>query len=391
MMKKRTFRFLLLCLPALVWPAAFFAHTVDPVPTVETGQSVCVAPAPGWLTAVGVTPNSVSLAWEPNAYTTYYRVEGLDVGLGQAVPTNVVNTPSITVNNLLPGHTYQFTVSASYCPEGDWSEGIMVEIQTGIIVIDAIVEFQNPCNQFNMITMNGGQSFNFCVRETFSANSPYPTGMLGKINYADKDYWFGLAVSNGNGRIGPNPLNQNQWIGNYFHFEPSNLGPGQQGAGYAQCVYTEGNTMGNGTPLFTVDYQNSTNVGYVDFSITFHESMDFRMCNTCSPPERSDESTDSPASDLASAPSDITLLLPPSPNPFSESATLHYERLKPGPTQLNLYDAMGRLVQAVSNEAHQDQGEYSATISGEGLPDGVYYLHMVTGEGKKVFPLIKRQ
>lgn len=89
--------------------------------------------------------------------------------------------------------------------------------------------------------------------------------------------------------------------------------------------------------------------------------------------------------------SDITLVNHPNPNPFSRSVALTYSIEEAGPVAISLCDAMGRLVRTVENTATQPAGQYDISIDGTGLPDGVYFLHLLTGENRKVFALVKRE
>ncbi|MGH1364210.1 MAG: YCF48-related protein [Calditrichia bacterium] len=63
------------------------------------------------------------------------------------------------------------------------------------------------------------------------------------------------------------------------------------------------------------------------------------------------------------------------PNPFNPSTTIRYRVLKAGPVQLNIFNAVGQIVQSI-NVATAPSGEYTYTFEAEYLPSGVYFYEL---------------
>ena len=70
-------------------------------------------------------------------------------------------------------------------------------------------------------------------------------------------------------------------------------------------------------------------------------------------------------------------LLPPYPNPFNASATVHFALARAGSVRLDLADTRGRTVRSVLNR-RMDPGMHFVRLDAEGLPSGVYFLVLKT-------------
>lgn len=77
------------------------------------------------------------------------------------------------------------------------------------------------------------------------------------------------------------------------------------------------------------------------------------------------------------------LLGPNSPNPFTGSSTVSFRLAEPGRVRLSMIDAAGRIV-ARPLDADRPAGLHSVDLNGVGLPSGVYYYRLDTGEGNAV-------
>jgi len=69
----------------------------------------------------------------------------------------------------------------------------------------------------------------------------------------------------------------------------------------------------------------------------------------------------------------------PYPNPFTETATLTYTLDQPGPVRLELFDALGRRVAVIEDEA-RPAGEYRVRFYGDALTPGLYVVRLTAGD-----------
>ena len=63
------------------------------------------------------------------------------------------------------------------------------------------------------------------------------------------------------------------------------------------------------------------------------------------------------------------------PNPFSDLTTIHYNINEQSKINLTVYDAMGREIEVLVNQTQQP-GDYSVTMNGSDLPEGVYIYRL---------------
>jgi hypothetical protein len=69
-----------------------------------------------------------------------------------------------------------------------------------------------------------------------------------------------------------------------------------------------------------------------------------------------------------------------SPNPFTHTTTFTYTVTEENsPVSLRVYNVTGGRVATLVQEAKVSPGRYTAVLSGEGLPDGVYLYRLETG------------
>jgi hypothetical protein len=69
----------------------------------------------------------------------------------------------------------------------------------------------------------------------------------------------------------------------------------------------------------------------------------------------------------------------PYPNPFTTTATLAYTLDRAGPIRLELFDALGRRVSLIEDDARA-AGTYRVHVRGEGLPPGLYVVRLTSDE-----------
>lgn len=67
------------------------------------------------------------------------------------------------------------------------------------------------------------------------------------------------------------------------------------------------------------------------------------------------------------------------PNPFNPTTTIKYGLKKQSNVQLNIYDALGRLIRTLVNEK-QNAGTYEVAFNGQELSSGIYFYRISTSE-----------
>jgi len=75
------------------------------------------------------------------------------------------------------------------------------------------------------------------------------------------------------------------------------------------------------------------------------------------------------------------------PNPFSTSTTIKYELTQPSAIQLTIYDYLGKQVKVI--EKKQAQGKQQITWNADGLPVGIYYCRLQSGDQMVTSIIIK--
>ena len=390
MMKKLFIQCLLLGLPAFLWPAHFSANNIAEPPIVTTGAYDCPLPPPAWVAVSNVTPSSITLTWapSPSPVIATYKIDGWDVTNGSDIPTYYTSGAlTFTVPNLSAGHLYQFDISASTCgQQGPFGQAISIQQQTGYIIIDIVAEHTLPCAPNTSKPTGVDISYDFCIRQSTNPKSPFTNAFRGQFQYQGQLHKFGMAALNITANVhGLDPLVQG------FKFEhPFNLQTGEPDRTFANYLTPDGEV------LLTIENRNyAPTSGGLLMRITFNGDYGpFSYCNAngnCSngsgEPPGGEGRSDSDI-EIADIPEN-TVLIPPSPNPFSEKVAFTYSVAEGSPVQIALYDPMGRLVRYVENVPSKPAGLYDVTVDGSGLPDGVYFLHIMTGENRKVFSLVK--
>ena len=81
-------------------------------------------------------------------------------------------------------------------------------------------------------------------------------------------------------------------------------------------------------------------------------------------------------------------LLGPHPNPATREAQITFTLPAPSPVELTLYDISGRSVKRILRGSRLGAGRYRYTLDLQGLPSGVYFLHLRAGERRFVRKLV---
>jgi hypothetical protein len=98
---------------------------------------------------------------------------------------------------------------------------------------------------------------------------------------------------------------------------------------------------------------------------------------------------------VASPPARELVLHPNFPNPFNPSTTLRYTLTRPGRVKLDLFDARGRRIATLVDQA-QDAGEHSLEWNGRGgdgrrVAAGVYLARLLAGGESRTLKLVLAQ
>lgn len=384
-MNKRLLFYLLLLFSAFFLPATTSANPNENTYPATADEAInCPAPSPGWLIVTNVTPTSVSLMWEQAQANMYFKVEGYDITGGFPLTTQYVSNNTTTFNNLTPGNYYKFGVSASYCPGGPFGDTIAVYRRTpSIIIIDDLVELRGPCTPDNQQSVGLGTQFTICVPKSSYFSAPFNNAFIGQLKYNDNNTLDFTVVYNGSDAyVGKTETNSN------FDFEYT---PNTSTNSSATCYFLPTNPDAE---VLTVNNMsiNPANPDEAHLTITFFGSFNFNYCNSCLM-ERSTGSNPtgiSPEEEATLSPENA-IMTQVNPNPFHESATFRYSLPESGPVEISLYDAMGQQVKAIEKTTLQAAGDYEVTVEGANLPAGVYFLHTMTGQTRKVFALVKRE
>jgi hypothetical protein len=75
------------------------------------------------------------------------------------------------------------------------------------------------------------------------------------------------------------------------------------------------------------------------------------------------------------------------PNPFNPTTTIRFSLSQSGVITLSIYNILGQHVETLLNQPFS-RGSHSVHWSPEGLPSGVYYYRLQTGEFTKAKHLI---
>ncbi|MCE7922583.1 MAG: T9SS C-terminal target domain-containing protein [Haliscomenobacteraceae bacterium CHB4] len=378
-MKKRLLFCLLLFLQAFVMPEISSARSYDydhsPVANEATN---CIAPPPGWLTVTNATPSSISLMWEQEAVNMLFKVEGYDVTGGFALPTYYTSNNTLTYNNLTSGNLCLFKVSATYCPANPQFEGGYVAAYQWVpkIIIDYVVELDTICKLGEPEQTSFNLEIQVCAAISENQYEPFTHAFIGRVkDYYDNTVDFAIAYNGTNAVVGETSDNPDV----YFHETVPNT--------VVDCYMT---TNGISHKVFTV----SDLVGLgteATLTLKFHGTYGFQSCNECSTGRSSSDSPAGFPSEGTAQSLENAAIIQVSPNPFTTSTTFRYTLPESGPVEISLYDAVGRQVKAVEKTALQPAGDYEMTVDGADLPDGVYFLHTITGQNRKVFALVKHE
>mgnify|MGYP001465284569 CR=1 FL=1 len=380
--------------------STLFIQASPPIPGTyksgETPASSCPAPPPANLHTSAVTATTVTLEWDTIDANITYKVEGIDVTNGTVLPTIYTTADQYTYTNLVPGHTHNFAVSATYCgPGGTTGDAITIkDVVTGIFITELIVEFSNPCEPASRqgetppVT---GDKITVCVHEFTTPPPPLELdqGYIGALRYDGEPYKFAIAKKGAYFYVGEfqaNPANppvpnpKYRWRGNGV------LGQ------YESVTLLYRKTNGEDLEILDINiiqFVSAPTMAQITFLKDLQTYGGCYISNNSCGGVPSGPRNDQTALSEKTAGTDI--ITAPFPNPFSSHTTLQYALAEPQPVHIQLFDLAGRLVQTVQAPTLQDSGSYETRGDGASLPNGLYFLHLQTGAERNILPVVKQE
>lgn len=119
----------------------------------------CLLPAPTGFMPVTVTPTSIKVKWNPVSGAVKYRVRIQQLPGGNFLTPIITDQTMAIKTGLTPGTAYRFFVEAK-CADGGYSmQAASLDICTGIIITDVIVENCCPLPTGGPTTETGSDVF----------------------------------------------------------------------------------------------------------------------------------------------------------------------------------------------------------------------------------------
>jgi hypothetical protein len=365
-------------------------------------------PAPAWIQAVEITESKIKIEWAPVSGAVMYKVSRFDVTNNVQLPDEFVVEEEFTSQPHNPGTTIQFDVAA--IDEND-EEGAAAsaEYTTGIIIVDDIASFNVPApggnyyiqpNGINEVSLNNADK----TEETV-------TVMRVKISFSSHFAEF---------LVWSQCVNSNApWV--YVqYYQPSNwpasvsahlVNPGENNNGQTPCEYIQFRINQSQDffrlhmPSYVHEFDLSKLVIKNDLKnsqILFQRSTDAEI-NSCFVPQGGYQVQDIPetfdgnadldgsedaAQTAALSQPQAAQALTVSPNPFHDALKVDYLVAQSGAVQLVLTDLTGKTMQHI-NFNHLASGNYTAYLSTNTLPAGMYLLTVQSEAGRTSVPVAK--
>lgn len=399
MMKKLMVKGVILFLFAIWAPVSQFAgncFTGDPAFSVSAA-SHCPQEPPSNFHVSSYTNTSITMKWTENTPGLYYWITCHDNTTNTAMGMVVVQGDEYTWATLPSAHSFSFTAAASSCMEGPPGAVANADGKTGIIIVDEIVNF-NACEPPFTPGSPGSPSIKISIAASQNAQGIYEPAYTARFNYLGIPYKFALVFDENNQKVYLEECPDGDPNNRFYVNTSSNNDIGS-------IFFGSQEFQQYAVEVVRIDQLSVDNpaMAIVSMRISYIQPItNFGHCNNVGTGGGISllNSTNTGQSNIAAQPFDSKSGVSsgvrnttdrPSPNPFTEYATLRYTLDSDGPVNIRLFDPMGRLVQTVENTTQQSAGTYEATVNGEGLPGSVYYLHLQTNGDTKVFPIVKRQ
>jgi len=285
------------------------------------------------------------------------------------------------ITGLQPGHVHGIYVRVSKCAEGEFGDASYTEGTTGIIIIDMVGGFQEGGCTPN--TPFSGNQHLLCVKKSTFVTSPFNNESKGRITFDGTGCTFGFAYTEQAGAV-PKLTVVPLTMTGPFNFQ-------QVGTGMVKCTY--GSSPLQQIELFNVSPQEMTATdakAFIKFSEAFSMAGGhYAYCTRCGEGDGKGRSSDEDGTAVALTNEESPILV--SPNPFTEYTRIQYSVAVPTLVNIQLYDAIGRLVHTVQPNTLVEAGEYTATVQGSSLPKGSYFAVVQKGDQHQVISLVKQE
>ncbi|MCC6461367.1 MAG: T9SS type A sorting domain-containing protein [Saprospiraceae bacterium] len=352
--------------------------------------TTCPAPAPTNVSVLSTTSSTISLVWiGPASSGIYYEVNVYNLTTSSALPSVFTTSESTTISGLAPQNCYEFQVRASYCGYysfGTWS--VPESCCTGIIIIDDWAELPGPGEDDpTVVDLRQPGDIYLCLTRSNAAPPEFNNTIVAEFRYSNSDVQVGFGLNASSNDIYSNIIAQ---IGSSFSLKSISTDP--------PIILLKHNS----TPLVEIEYYDlhAPNSFDVWAELRFERLASLQAFNywamDCPGFSMLGKETPDWQPMQYTHPGHFQRLKPLtepvlSPNPFRQSAAFDFVLDQPAPVQIELYDALGRPVQVVWQNAVQAAGTYRATVEGAGLPPGLYVLHVTIDGQRQVLQVVKSE
>ena len=352
--------------------------------------TTCPAPAPTNVSVLSSTSTTISLVWiGPAGSGVYYEVSVYNLSTSTALPSVYTTSEGATIAGLVPQNCYEFQVRASYCGYydfGTWSE--QESCCTGIIIIDDWAELPGPGEyDSTVVNLSRPGDVYLCLTRSTVTYPDFNHTIVTEFKYDNSTVQVGFGLDASSNNIYSNIIAQ---LGSSFSLKHISSEP--------PIIHLRHNS----TPLVEIEYKelHSPNSFDVWAELRFERLATLQAFKywamDCPGYFMLGKETPAWQPMRHTLPGHYQRIQPLaqsgiSPNPFRHSAVFDFVLEQPAPVHIELYDALGRPVQVVWQNAVQAAGAYRATIEGTDLPTGLYALHVSLDGQRQVFQVVKSE
>lgn len=371
---------------------------------VNTGPNSL--PAPAWIQAVEITESKIKIEWAPVSGAVEYKVSRFDVTNNVQLPDEYMVEPEFTSQPHDPGTTIQFEVAA-IDENNEVGAAAQAEYTTTIIVIDVIASFNIPETPIGNYTIYPGESMTFNCQ---NADKNDPTITVGKLRLTRESNWAEFLVYS-------QCINPNQPATKIQYYQSANWPApviveefGSPDLGYTSIEFSIANedkffsltapSYNLETEIAGLIIKNTSTKGATMSYKRFSKTLANTPCyvppgyqiqdipETLDPYGTSDDSEEAPATTASLLETSVNQSLRVSPNPFHDGFKVEYGVAQTGAVQLILTDLTGKIVQNISFDSLLT-GTYTAFLTTNTLPAGMYLLTVQTENGRTTAPVVK--
>lgn len=360
-------------------------------------------PAPAWIQAVEITESKIKVQWAPVSGAVEYKISRFDVTNNVQLPDVYEVEDEYTSQPHNPGTTIQFEVVAIDI-NGQEGAAITGEYTTSIIIVDVIASFSVPNTPGGTQGVLPGTSMELSLSNADKTESSLNV-MRVKMsfqNYFAEFLVWSHCIDQENPGTRIQYYQENNWPTGVSKVE---IGVPDQG--YSEIQFYIGSVkffslrqpsyvlesdqaklvIKNDLKNSSIVYQRSNNMEsnpcYVPPAFQVPESPETLHSDDYSN-DRDEANTSAGNDQQASLKSPLSV----SPNPFQDALKVEYLVAQPGEVRLFMSDLTGRLIQNIAFD-HLESGAYTAYLTSQTLPSGLYLITVQTESGRSTIPVIK--